>query len=104
MCGVVMFGGKPACVPMPIIDALRERLAQVKVVDTLGEALHPGDRVVITSGPLADLDAVFDRRLSPEGRVRILVLLLRRWTPVEIGSDVLRKTGRMPRRDLIAST
>ena len=101
MCGVVMFGGKPACVPAPVIDALRERLARVQVVDTLGEALHSGDRLVITAGPLADLDAVFDRRLSSDGRVRILVRLLQRWTPVEIESDVLRRTGGMPRRDLI---
>lgn len=101
MCGVVMFGGTPARVAESVIDALRERLARVQVVDTLGEALYPGDRVLITNGPLAELDAVFDRRWSPEGRVRILVRLLQRWTSVEIEADALRRTSGMPRRDLV---
>jgi transcriptional antiterminator RfaH len=101
MRGVVMFGGVPARVADPVIDALRERLARVDVVDVLGEALHSGDCVVITTGPLADLEALFDRRLSPEGRVRVLVRMLQRWTPVEIEADALRRTAGMQRRDLI---
>jgi transcription antitermination factor NusG len=101
MRGVVMFGGVPARVDEQVIDALRARLARVDVVDTLGEALNPGDRVAITTGPLADLDAVFERRLSPEGRVRILIHLLQRWTPVELEADALRRTRTLPRRDLI---
>ena len=104
MVGVVMFGGKPACVPAQVIDALQERLSRVQVVDRLGEALQPGDRVVITSGPMAELDAVFDRRLSAEGRVRILVRLLQRWTPVAIEPDALRRRSGMPRRDFIIQT
>ena len=102
MRGVVMFGGKPARVAAPVIDALRDRLARVDVVDTLGEALHPGDRVLITTGPLAELEAVFERRLSPAGRVRILIRALQRWTPVEIETDALRRTRGLPRRDLVA--
>ncbi len=102
MRGVVMFGGKPACVAEAVIDALRERLARVDVVDTLGEALQPGDRVLVTSGPLVDLEAVFDRKLSPDGRVRILIRVLQRWTPVAIEADTLRRTRGLPRRDLVA--
>jgi transcriptional antiterminator RfaH len=102
MRGVVMFGGKPARVAAPVIDALRDRLARVDVVDTLGEALRPGDRVLVTTGPLAEWEAVFDCKLSPEGRVRILIRSLQRWTPVEIKADALRRTGGLPRRDLIA--
>ena len=102
MRGVVMFGGKPARVAAPVIDALRDRLARVDVVDTLGEALRPGDRVLVTTGPLAEWEAVFDCKLSPEGRVRILIRSLQRWTPVEIEADALRRTGGLPRRDLVA--
>jgi transcriptional antiterminator RfaH len=102
MRGVVMFGGVPARVDASVIATLRARLACVDVVDVLGEALNPGDRVVITSGPLADLEAVFDRRLSSDGRVRVLIRLLQRWTPVELEADALRRTNKFPRRDLVA--
>ena len=102
MRGIVMFGGVPARVDECVIATLRARLARVDVVDSLGEALNPGDRVVITSGPLADLEAVFARRRSPDGRVRILIRLLQRWTPVEIEADALRRTNKLPRRDLVA--
>jgi len=102
MRGVVMFGGVPARVDASVIATLHARLAQVDVVDSLGAALNPGDRVVITAGPLAELEAVFDRRLSPDGRVRVLTRLLQRWTPVEIEADALRRTSKLPRRDLVA--
>lgn len=102
MRGVVMFGGIPSRVDLRVIAALRARLANVDVVDVLGEALGPGDRVVVTAGPLAEWEAVFDRRLSAQGRVRVLIHLLKRWTPVELQADMLKKTGGMPRRDLVA--
>lgn len=89
--GVVMFGGVPARVDDAIIARLKERLARVDIVDTLGEALAPGDRVVITTGPLADFEAVFDQRLTSDGRVRVLIQFLQRWTPVEIQASALRK-------------
>ncbi len=101
MRGVVMFGGVPAPVDDLLITRLRERLARADVVDAIGEVLEPGDRLVITTGPLENLDAVFDRRLSPVGRVRVLVQMLKRWTKVELDSDAVRKTGGLPRRDLI---
>ncbi len=101
MAGVVMFGGVPARVNDSVIDCLRERLALVNpvsrdrraVVDANGKVIHPGDRVVIASGPLAEMEAVFDRRLSSAGRVRVLIQLLKRWTAVEMDADALRKAG-----------
>jgi transcription antitermination factor NusG len=99
--GVVMFGGVPARVDDSVIAALRERLARNDVVDVRGAMLEPGDRVKIASGPLADLEAIFERRLSAAGRVRVLIHLLRRWTTVEMDADALRKTRGMPRRDLV---
>jgi transcriptional antiterminator RfaH len=98
MRGVVMFGGVPARVDDCVIARLKERLARLDVVDALGEALTPGDRVIITTGPLADFEAVFDKRLSPDGRVRVLIQFLQRWTPVEIEASALRKTHPSSRR------
>lgn len=101
---VVMFGDTPARVDDNLIAALQNRLAQVDVVDVRGEMLEAGDRVTLTSGPLAELEAVFDRRLSAAGRVSVLIHLLQRWTKVEVDSNLLRKTGGLPRRDLVART
>ncbi|MBM3130827.1 MAG: hypothetical protein FJ009_19645 [Chloroflexi bacterium] len=98
MRGVVMFGGQPARVDDRVIATLQARLADVSVVDALGEALNHGDRVVITQGPLADFDAVFDKQLSADGRVRVLIEFLQRATPVEIEARALRKTRQFPRR------
>jgi transcriptional antiterminator RfaH len=99
MRGVVMFGGIPAKVDDGIIASLRARMAQVDpasgartiAMDGYGEILAAGDRVVITSGPLADFEAVFERRLSAAGRVRVLLQILQRWTAVEIEAAALRK-------------
>jgi len=89
---VVMMDDKPIPVDERVIEAIRARLAQAAVVDVRGEILEPGDHVVITTGPFADLDAVFDRRLSPQGRVVVLIEILQRLAPVELDSDYLRKT------------
>ncbi|MBI4672651.1 MAG: hypothetical protein HY741_13415 [Chloroflexi bacterium] len=56
---------------------------------------------MITEGPLAEWAAVFDRRLSAAGRVRVLIQLLQRWTSVEMDAKMLRKTAGLPRRDLV---
>jgi len=101
--GVVMFGGVPARVAGNLIDALRNRLERADVVDVDGKMLEPGDRVFITAGPLAELEGVFDQRLSAAGRVRVLIRLLQRWTVVETDAKMLRKTSGMPRRDLLSA-
>jgi transcriptional antiterminator RfaH len=90
---VVMFGGLPARVDDGIIETLRARLSCADAVYANGAVLKRGDRVVITSGPFADVEAVFDRRLSPAGRVRVLIDWLKRSIPVEVDSIVLRKTS-----------
>lgn len=107
--GVVMFGGVPAQVHDSVIDALKTRLARVDpatssgraIVDERGEIIEPGDRVAVKTGPLAEFQAVFDRRLSAAGRVRVLIHLLRRWTAVELDAETLEKTSGLPRRDLV---
>jgi len=104
MRGVVMFGGTPAVIEDKIVAFLRARLAQKDIFDGHGQVLTRGDRVRITSGPLADWDAVFDQRLSADGRVRVLIQLLHRWTKVEMNAAELRKIGAMPRSDLFTSS
>jgi transcriptional antiterminator RfaH len=83
--------GEPSPVADQIITHLQDRLAVMNAFDQEGEVLKQGDRVVITSGVLRDYEALFDRRLSPEGRVRLLIQLLARQVPIDVTTDMIRK-------------
>ncbi len=100
---LVTFGNVPATLDERVIARIRAHLAQPHAMDAQGEFLQSGDRVLITAGPLRDIEAVFDKRLSASGRVRVLVDLLRRWTPVEMQADDLRRVAPVPKTGRHAS-
>jgi transcription antitermination factor NusG len=79
---IVSSGDQPAVVPDEIVALVRRRLKDTREVGYRN--LKQGDRVRITSGPLRDLEAVFDQPLSAKERVRILLDVMGRMTPVEI--------------------
>ena len=79
---IVGTGGQPAIVDDEIVEMVRQRLEAIEEVG-YGN-LKQGDRVRIISGPLRDLEAVFDKPMSAENRVRILLDVVGRMTPVEI--------------------
>lgn len=82
LTSIVMFEGRPAVVPGDLIDGLKDQLAALD-----GDAFlrpKPGDRIRISSGPLKDMQAVFDTRLGERGRVVVLLEILGRETRVEI--------------------
>ena len=79
---IVGSGGQPAVVGDEIVATIRSRLDTIEQVGYGG--LKQGDRVRIVSGPLRDLEAVFDRPMSPENRVRVLLDVVGRMTPVDI--------------------
>jgi transcriptional antiterminator RfaH len=85
---IVSFGGGPTVVPEEIIDRLKERLGEINAGGTFSP-FKKGDKVRITSGPLQDLEAVFDAHLSSEDRVRVLVHILGKLTRTEIDVDVI---------------
>jgi transcriptional antiterminator RfaH len=86
---IVGVGDQPAIVPDEIVEMVRRRLKGTDEVDPDGP--RQGDRVRITSGPLKDLEAVFDQPLSAADRVRILLDVMGRMTPVDIDrSEIVR--------------
>jgi transcriptional antiterminator RfaH len=71
--GLVRFGGEPARVPDSVITAIRARMESDDGVTRLDlPDLLPGQRVRITDGALAGIEAVF-RTLEGAERVRLLV-------------------------------
>jgi transcriptional antiterminator RfaH len=89
---VLGFGDEPWPVPDSLVAALQERVAAADGWSA-GPDYQPGDRVKVTRGPLRDLDAIFDRRLSPKGRARILVHILMRICRVEVHVSDLRRVS-----------
>jgi transcriptional antiterminator RfaH len=86
---IVGTGEQPAIVADEIVELVRHRLRGKEEV-SYGN-IKQGDRVRIISGPLRDLDAVFDQPVSAAQRVRILLAVMGRMTPVEIDASEIQR-------------
>lgn len=90
---VVGYGDEPWPVPDELIAFIRQRLARghrrAGPVD-----FRPGDRLLITDGPLRGIEAVFDRHASATGRVRVLIQVLQRLCPAELSARQVRLLGK----------
>ncbi len=55
--------------------------------------LNPGDTVVISEGPFAGYEAIFDTRIPGSERVRVLLQLLnsQRQVPVELSAGQIQQ-------------
>jgi transcriptional antiterminator RfaH len=69
---VVCFGENPAPVDEDIIDIIRSRIDENGFVKSNDE-LKPGDKVVISSGPLRNLVGIFERQIKGSDRITILL-------------------------------
>ena len=69
---VVSFGESLATVDQEIIDIIRERIDENGFVKTDRE-LKPGDKVVISAGPLKNLMGIFEREVKGSDRITILL-------------------------------
>jgi len=95
---IVSFGGQPTVVRDEVIDMIRHRLERMEVSGySVAQGFKSGDRVLIKSGPLRDLEAVFDKSLSSSDRAKVLVDVLGRLTVCEIELSCLEKvTSKRP--------
>ncbi len=92
---VVSFGGQPAVVPDETVDLLKDRLERIDASDYhQGLPLRAGDRLRIVEGPLRDMEAIFDQRLSSADRAQVFVRILGRLTACQIDLDCLDRLGR----------
>jgi transcriptional antiterminator RfaH len=93
--GVAYFLGTPSepiAIPDGLISAIRQR-ADAQSRQRQQPSFKAGDRVLIQSGPFDGLEAVFDGTLNGAGRVRVLLSLVNRLTPLELTLDYLRPAG-----------
>lgn len=88
---IVSFGDQPAVVDDNVVSFVQQRLAEMEQSGYEAYRFKPGERIVMTSGPLRDFEAVFERGLSSGQRARVLVDFLGRWTRCEVEIDCLKK-------------
>jgi transcription elongation factor/antiterminator RfaH len=95
LTNVVSFDEKIVRVPDEVIEFIRQRLAalQSSGCDDLPR-FEPEEAVRITSGPLHDLEAVFDRRMSGTDRALVLLNVLGRMTACEVELEQLEWASR----------
>ncbi len=77
--------GTPLPVPDDAVDAIRARVQPLGFVRP-GLGFGPSARVFIRRGPLAGLEAVFERQLSGSGRVQVLMQLLGQQRRVQVNA------------------
>jgi transcription antitermination factor NusG len=87
---LVTFGDAPPSVDPSIIDFLRSREGSDGVI-RCGERLGPKTEVRIVNGPFRGLTAVIEERLAARERVRVLLHILQRETPVELPDKWVRQ-------------
>lgn len=89
---LVQFENRPAVVPDEIIDLLRQRLQpyEAKVLRRSEWLFKPGQRVIVTNGPLAGFEAIFQKGLNGSERAQILLKLLGSWSRAELDSRDLK--------------
>ncbi len=81
---VLLEDGRPGTVPHSLIEHIRRRLHEGAQKQLSDRFIH-GEPVLIDHGPLAMLDAIFDRHLDKRTRVQILVHLMGR--PLQVRLD-----------------
>lgn len=69
---VVCFGESPAQVDQDIIDIIRARIDENGFVKGNDE-LKPGDKVMINTGAMKNLEGIFERRTKGSDRITILL-------------------------------
>jgi transcription elongation factor/antiterminator RfaH len=85
-------GVEPAPVSEKVIQTIRERTGKGNLVK-MEEEWREGDPVRIDSGPFKELIGVFQRKMSDNGRVRILLNLIGVDVPVQISRWQIKKVA-----------
>ena len=87
---VVSFGGKPAPIDDDAISLLRSRISEDGYIH-LEDEFKNGDNVVVQGGPLSNFAGVFERNLTDDRRVLILLTNISYQARVVLEREQVRK-------------
>jgi transcriptional antiterminator RfaH len=85
---IVSAGGQPVPIPNEVVAHIRHRLETMDEEMPVSPFEH-GAIVHVTRGPFEGLNAMFDRALSPEGRVRVLLEIMGRLVAADLNVEDL---------------
>jgi len=93
----VSFGDVPALVPPNVIELIRGNVERINAESLPARGrFRVGDSVRITHGPMADMEALFERECGPEERACVLLNFLGRTCRVEVDAAYLERSGLGP--------
>lgn len=85
-------GNGPIPVSGKVIETIKSRMGENNLI-TLKDHLEEGTLVQFTSGPFKGLMGVFDKKMSDQGRVRVLLGLIGADVPVQISRWQIKKVA-----------
>jgi len=85
-------GGGPIPISGKVVETIKERTGKDNLLK-LEDGWKEGDPVCINSGPFKDLIGVFQKKMSENGRVRILLNLIGVDVPVQISRQQIKKVA-----------
>ena len=85
-------GSEPVPISEKVIQTIKERMGKDDLVK-LEDDWREGDPVRIHSGPFKELTGIFQKKMSDNGRVRILLNLIGMEVPVQISRWQIKKVA-----------
>ena len=85
-------GSGPSHISEHVISLIKEKVGENDLI-RLEDEWKEGDVIQVTSGPFKDLMGIFQRKMSSQGRVRILLSLIGIDVPVQISQWQIKRVA-----------
>ena len=85
-------GSEPTPISGQVISMIKEKAGENNLI-RLEDEWKEGDLIQVTSGPFKDLMGIFQKKMSSQGRVRILLSLIGVDVPVQISKWQIKKVA-----------
>ncbi|MHC4995577.1 MAG: transcription termination/antitermination protein NusG, partial [Planctomycetota bacterium] len=83
--------GRPAKMSLPEVEKMVEASKKLEDQPEVKMEFEPGDQVRIKEGPFENMDGTVDELLPDQGKVRVIVSIFGRSTPVEMEYWLIEK-------------
>ncbi|MCJ7785383.1 MAG: hypothetical protein MUP41_15730 [Desulfobacterales bacterium] len=85
-------GSGPSPISGHVISTIKEKVGENNLI-RLEDELKEGDVIQVTSGSFKDLTGIFQKKMSSQGRVRILLSLIGIDVPVQISQWQIKRVA-----------
>jgi transcription antitermination factor NusG len=89
---ILGFGGYPVPISEEIVEIIKER-TDIKGIVRIKQDYKPNDVIRIKTGPLKDLLGIFERWVSDNERVRVLLNLIGYQPALEVHYSMIEKVA-----------